>query len=167
MTAVMTAYAALFIACAATDVLSLRIPNVLVGALIALFVFVCVVHPPQSIWWAHVVPAVIAFGLGAAIFFTGQMGGGDVKLFTAAVLWVGLPKLGFFLISLGVYGMIALLVFSVFRRQVVGVLAWASVRLGRPIPTPASLETGQSIPYGVVIAASALMIGPGLTGGMQ
>ena len=163
----MTAYVALFIACAATDVLSLRIPNVLVGALIALFLFVCVVHAPQSIWWSHVVPAVIAFGLGATLFFTGYMGGGDVKLFAVAVLWVGLPKLGFFLVSLGVFGMIAILVFSVYRQQVVGVLAWASGRLGRPIPTPASLETGQFIPYGVVIAASAVMMGPGLTGGMQ
>jgi len=165
MTAVMAAYAALFIACAATDVLSLRIPNVFVGALIALFVFVCIVHPRASIWTAHVAPALVAFVFGAAIFFAGKMGGGDVKLLTAAVLWVGLPKLGFFLISLAIYGMMAILVFSVFRRQVVGVLAWASVRIGRPIPTPVSLETGQSIPYGVVIAAAALMVGPGLNGG--
>jgi len=158
MTAVMMAYAALLIACAATDVLTLRIPNILVGAIVALFVFVCVVNPPPSILWAHVMPAAVAFALGAAIFFAGKMGGGDVKLLTAAVLWVGLPKLGFFLISLALYGMIAILVFSVFRRQVVGVLAWTSVRIGHPIPTPVSLETGQSIPYGVVIAAAALMM---------
>ena len=165
--AVTVAYAALFIAGAVTDILQLRIPNAIVVALVALFVFACVMSPPKSVLWAHVAPAAVVFVLAAIPFFLDKLGGGDVKLLTAAVLWVGLPKLGFFLISLAIYGMISILVFAVFRQQVVGVLAWASVRIGRTIPTPVSLQTGKSIPYGVVIAAAALMVGPGLTGGVQ
>lgn len=165
--AVTVVYAALFIASAVTDVLRLQIPNAFVGALVVLFVFVCIVSPPKSILWGHVMPAVIVFALAAGVFFLDKMGGGDVKLLTAAVLWVGLPALGPFLIALAVHGAIAILIFAVFRTQVVAALAWTGTRLGRAIPIPASLETGKSIPYGVVIAAAALMIGPGLTGGVK
>jgi Flp pilus assembly protein protease CpaA len=166
MTAVTMAYVALFIASAATDVLELRIPNAFVAALILLFAWVCVVDPPKSIFWVHVAPAVVVFALAAIPFFFNKFGGGDVKLLAVAVLWVGLPSLGVFFILLAVYGLIALFVFAVLRMQVVAALAWTGARLGRAIPVPASLQTGKSIPYGVVIAAAALTIGPGLTRGV-
>lgn len=167
MTAVTMAYAALFIASAVTDVVDLRIPNAFVVALVLLFVLVCVVEPPKSIVWLHVAPAAVVFALAAGLFFFDKFGGGDVKLLTTAVLWVGLSSLGVFFISLAVYGLIAHLVFAVFRTQVVAALGWTGSRLGRAIPVPASLQTGKSIPYGVVIAAAALMAGPGVTGGMK
>lgn len=166
MAAVTAAYAALFIASAVTDVLQLRIPNAFVAALVLLFVFVCIVAPPKSIFWAHVAPAIVVFALAAIPFFFNAFGGGDVKLLAAAVLWVGLPSLGVFFISLAVFGLMALFVFAVMRVQVVAALAWAGARLGRAIPVPASLQTGKSIPYGVVIAAAALINGPGVTGGV-
>jgi prepilin peptidase CpaA len=162
MTAVAVAYVALFVACAATDVLWLRIPNMLVLALVALFTLACVLSPPQALLWNHVAPAVAVFALMTVLFVLGQMGGGDVKMLAAAVLWAGFSSLGPFLIALAVYGLGAILIFTVFRTQVAAALAWTGVRLGTPIPVPASLETGKSIPYGVVIAAAALTVGPGL-----
>ncbi|MBL9096918.1 MAG: prepilin peptidase [Alphaproteobacteria bacterium] len=155
MTAVAVGYIGLFIASAVTDVLWLRIPNVLVLALVALFALACVLNPPQALVWNHIAPAVVVFALMTVLFVLGQMGGGDVKLLAAAVLWAGFSALGPFLIALAVYGLGAILIFTVFRAQVAATLAWAGV------PVPVSLETGKSIPYGVVIAAAALSVGPG------
>lgn len=155
MTAVAVGYIGLFIASAVTDVLWLRIPNVLVLALVALFALACVLNPPQALVWNHIAPAVVVFALMTVLFVLGQMGGGDVKLLAAAVLWAGFSALGPFLIALAVYGLGAILIFTVFRAQVAATLAWAGV------PVPVSLETGKSIPYGVVIAAATLSVGPG------
>ena len=155
MTAVAVGYIGLFIASAVTDVLWLRIPNVLVLVLVALFALACVLNPPQALVWNHIAPAVVVFALMTVLFVLGQMGGGDVKLLAAAVLWAGFSALGPFLIALAVYGLGAILIFTVFRAQVAATLAWAGV------PVPVSLETGKSIPYGVVIAAAALSVGPG------
>ena len=109
MEAVTVAYVALFVACAVTDVLSLRIPNALVVALVALFALACTITPPKALLWGHIAPAVVVFALMAILFFMGKMGGGDVKLLAAAVLWVGLQALGPFLIALAIYGFIAVL----------------------------------------------------------
>lgn len=159
ITAVTVAYAALFVAAAVTDVLTLRIPNAIVLALLALFAVVCIVAPPKALLWHHVVPALVVFALGAVLFYFDKFGGGDVKLLTVAVLWIGFGALGPFLISLSLYGMIAILIFAVFRTQAVMLIGWTAAQIGRPIPTPPSLLTGKSIPYGVVIAAAALTTG--------
>lgn len=161
------AYAGLFVASAVTDILHLRIPNWIVAALLAVFVVACVVAPPKSLLLGHIAPATVVFALTAVLFALNKLGGGDVKLLTVAVLWTGMTHLGPFLIALAIYGMIAVLIFAVFRGQVTMALAWTGARFGRSIPVPASLETGKSIPYGVVIAAAALSVGPGVLGGFQ
>lgn len=160
-------FAGLFIASALTDILYLRIPNVIVAALLVAFVVACFAASPKSILLAHVAPALVVFVLTAGLFFFDKLGGGDVKLLTAAVLWTGMAHMGPFLIGLGIYGMIAILIFAVYRTHVAAVLTWAGAHIGRSIPTPKSLETGKSIPYGVVIAAAALSVGPGILGGFQ
>jgi len=159
MTLITAAYAILLIACAVTDFLWLRIPNALVLALVALFAVSAAVAPPPALVWNHIVPAVIAFALFAGLFFWGKLGGGDVKLVGAAVLWVGAASLGPFLIALAIYGAIAIVIFGYLNGYAVQFIAYAGAQLGRNIPTPASLKTNRSIPYGIVIAAAALSIG--------
>jgi prepilin peptidase CpaA len=160
-------FAGLLVACAVTDILHLRIPNVLVVALAVAFVAACIAMPPKSLLFGHVVPAAGVFVLTFGLFALGKFGGGDVKLLTVTVLWTGMAHLGPFLIALALYGAVAVLVFAVFRTQVTAALAWTSTQIGRAVPVPASLETGKSIPYGVVIAAAALSIGPGVLGGVS
>ena len=160
-------FAGLFVACAVTDILHLRIPNVLVAALAVAFVAACIAIPPKALLLGHVAPAVAVFVLTFGLFALGKFGGGDVKLLTVAVLWIGAAHLGPFLIALALYGAVAVLVFAVFRTQVTAALAWTGSQIGRAVPVPASLETGKSIPYGVVMAAAALSIGPGVLGGIQ
>jgi prepilin peptidase CpaA len=161
------AFAGLLVAAAVTDILYLRIPNWAVAALLATFVVACIVAPPKAILFAHVAPAAVVFAFTAGLFALDKLGGGDVKFLTAVVLWTGMAHLGPFLIALAVYGMIAVLIFAVFRSQVATALAWTGAQIGRAIPVPASLENGKSIPYGVVIAAAALSVGPGVLGGFQ
>jgi len=83
-----------------------------------------------------------------------------VKLLGAAVLWVGAAALGPFLIALAVYGTIAVVLFGYLNSQVAGLVLYAGAYLGRDVPLPASLKTNKSVPYGMVIAAAALSIGP-------
>lgn len=155
-------YGALFLACALTDLIWLRIPNLLVLALVALFAVACVVAPPPLLIWGHIVPALVAFAVAASLFYWGKFGGGDVKLFAAAVLWVGAPALGPFLIALAIFGTIAVVIFGYLNTQVAGIVVWAGAYLGREVPLPASLQTNKSVPYGMVIAAAALSIGPAI-----
>lgn len=153
-------YAALLIACAATDFVWLRIPNLLVLALLALFAIACLLVPPPALFWNHIVPAIVVFALAAGLFFWGKLGGGDVKLLGAVVLWVGTAAMGPFLIMLGIYGAIAVIMFGYLNQQLTDIFLWAGAHLGRELPLPASLRTTKSVPYGMVIAAAALSIGP-------
>ena len=55
---------------------------------------------------------------------------------------------------------IAVVLFGYLNAQVGGLVLWTGAYLGREIPLPASLKTNKSVPYGMVIAAAALSIGP-------
>jgi prepilin peptidase CpaA len=162
MAVVLAAFAVLLIACAVTDFLWLRIPNVLVAALIVLFAIAAWIAPPASLLMGHIVPALVAFALSAALFFWGKLGGGDVKLLGAAVLWIGMAKMGPFLIALAIYGAIAIIIFGYLNAQAGNLLVQVGAHIGRVIELPASLKTKRSIPYGIVIAAASLSIGPAI-----
>ena len=79
------------------------------------------------------------FGLLAAAFFAGMMGGGDVKLAAALALWFSPASTIKFLILMSIAGGVLTLL----------ILAWhrARKREGRP-----------EIPYGVAIAFGGLAI---------
>jgi prepilin peptidase CpaA len=137
----------LLVAAAIEDAVRLRISNflcagVLVGALIAMplagFEF--------ALWQNALVFAVL-LGAGTVAFGKGWMGGGDVKLMAALGLWCDLNA-ALTLIS-GIFisgGVLALIVLG--ARSFAP--AAASVR-------SVVLKPGGGIPYGVAIAAGALI----------
>ena len=101
-------------------------------------------------WWAAHLPlwpdigiqvaiAVGVFVLFALAFYTGMMGGGDVKLAAALALWFSPQSTIKFLVLTSLAGGVLTL----------GILAWhkAKRREGRP-----------EIPYGVAIAVGGLVI---------
>ena len=101
-------------------------------------------------WWAAHLPlwpdigmqvaiAVAVFVLFAIAFYTGMMGGGDVKLAAALALWFSPASTIKFLVLTSIAGGVLTL----------GILAWhkAKRREGRP-----------EIPYGVAIAFGGLAI---------
>lgn len=86
--------------------------------------------------WAVGVAAIVLV-VTALCFRQGWIGGGDVKLMAAAVLFLGAPATVQFLLLMAVIGGIMAVVLLVLRRRVA------------PRPT---------IPYGVAIAAAAIVM---------
>jgi len=99
---------------------------------------------------AGAVVLVIAFGF----FSQGWIGGGDAKLAAATALWFGFDHLLDYLVYASLFG---------------GVLTLAIVQF-RKLPLPAILarqnwilrlhETGAGVPYGIALAAAALVVYP-------
>ena len=85
---------ALLAAAAVTDVSSRRIPNQISVALAGIaLVRIGIALAAGAGWLAaglDLVAAVAVFALGACAFRLGILGGGDVKLIAAGVLWFGL-----------------------------------------------------------------------------
>lgn len=133
--------AALLVAAAAWDLKKREIPHAIVIAIALLAL---------PFWWAsglalwpdvalQVGVAFLVFAVFAAMFAFGWMGGGDVKLLAALVLWLPWQAVIFLLVIMSFAG---------------GVLTVATVlwsRMRNPTATP-------EIPYGVAIAFAGLWL---------
>ncbi|MBK8907619.1 MAG: prepilin peptidase [Rhodospirillales bacterium] len=157
---VVTLFLGLVALAALTDLTSLTVPNRICAAIAALYpVYAVAVHQPD--WLAAVGIAAAVFAVGAALFATGLMGGGDVKLMTAIALWAG-PEmvLEFMLVTAVAGGVIAILMATSLRF----VFAYAFTALGAR--DAGATVLGRSVPYAVAIAIGAfVVIGPPLLTG--
>jgi prepilin peptidase CpaA len=102
--------------------------------------------------------ALAVFLGGAALFARGWIGGGDVKLLSAATLWAGAPQaLGLLVVTGLLGGALALILLSPF-----GKFASAARQLLGPPDTPPSHpgvpEPAVPVPYGVAIAGAGLIV---------
>ncbi len=147
--------AALAIA-AASDLASRRIPNVLVltAGLVGLAVSAEVLHLVSGI-----AAALVCLCLTVPMWRRGLVGGGDVKLAAAAAAWVRLDHLFAFVLVVGLCGgllsLLALLRASAGERRLVRANATASLATGR---ITVARSAGTSIPYGMAIAAGAMIV---------
>ena len=99
--------------------------------------------------------ALAVFLIGAALFARGYLGGGDVKLLTAATLWAGAGGTPSLLVLTGILGgALTLFLMMPFGAQV----AAASRALLAPSITSADANAAKSVPYGVAIACAALIV---------
>ena len=86
---------ALLIAAAFFDLTTYTIPNLLPGAMVLLFAvfMLTLVAGDHAMGWReiglHVFAGAIGLLLGMGMFAVGWVGGGDAKLFAAALLWLG------------------------------------------------------------------------------
>lgn len=156
----MAAYPLLFIFpfvmlyAAVNDILSMRIANVVSVGLAAAFVVVALVAgmPPEQIL-VHVGVGLAVLLANMLLFHMRLVGGGDAKLLAAAAMWVGYDQLVPFIVYVTIFGGVLALVLLAYRRLPVDALPlpdWAS-RLHQP---------GEGMPYGVAIAAGALIVYP-------
>jgi prepilin peptidase CpaA len=139
---------ALLALAALQDAMMLKISNYICGALLLLGVAGAVIADPQPSLWENGVAFVLALAIGTFLFGRGILGGGDVKLFAATVLWFDLGA------SLRVLTWTAI---------AGGVLAVAII-LARTLPWPDAirsrmrvLQPKAGIPYGIAIAAGAII----------
>lgn len=152
--ALLLVFLALLVVAAVSDIWRMEIPNWISIVLAALFPVYAVVSAAPDVIIYHAVPAALVFAFGIALFAWGKFGGGDVKLITVAVLWLGLNALPVFLIALAVFGLVAIGLFIGLRRPLA---ALAARHLEARVGMPASLKEDGVIPYGTVIAAGAIV----------
>lgn len=146
----------LVIVAALRDATSFTIPNWISLALLAAFPAAALAMGLSlSQLGLHIGIGAAALVLGMLMFALGWIGGGDAKLFAAAALWLGWPAAATYgamtAVSGGGLAMALLGLRSAYLRPfVVTGPAWFS-RLAEP---------GESVPYGLAIAAGALMAFP-------
>jgi prepilin peptidase CpaA len=153
---VLIALPVLLAAAAGWDLASFTIPNFLQAALLAGFVlFAIALHLGISVIGAHLLAALIGLILGFALFAFGVVGGGDAKLFAMVLLWLGLKDLMSFALAASLLGGVLTVSLLALRRlplpQLLARQAWI-LRLH---------DDKSGIPYGVALAAGALIILPG------
>jgi prepilin peptidase CpaA len=99
--------------------------------------------------------ALAVFIVGAALFARGFLGGGDVKLLTAATLWAGAAGTPSLLVLTGLLGgALTLFLLMPFGAQ----LAEASRAFMGPSAISANHAAAKSVPYGVAIAGAGLIV---------
>jgi prepilin peptidase CpaA len=152
-------FIAAMIALAVNDVFTYRIPN-WANAAVAVGFFMCAgaaALAGAEIWWiSHLAAGAVVFAAGLLMFQFGALGGGDVKLLTAAALWVGMQGLLPLVVTVGLAGGALVLMLLFLRRNLMPLVAWASPRV--PQSWPRVFTPGEKVPYGVAIAIGAVLI---------
>lgn len=148
-------FPALMAYAAASDLLTMTIPNRVSLILVAGF---AALVPAGVVAWhdvtLHLAAGLLVLSLGFAMFAAGWMGGGDAKLAAVTALWLGFdPLLEYALLASLAGGVLTL-----------GLLAV------RQFPLPAFTlgwgwltrlhDRATGIPYGIALAAAALLVYP-------
>ena len=151
---------ALLVAAAVCDLMSYTIPNVITGAMILLFVvFIGIMAwSGETLNWneigLHLLAGALGLAVGIGLFALGWVGGGDAKLFAAALLWLGWHALFDYVITASIGGGLFTLLLLMLRRMPLPVFlvkqAWIA-RLADP---------KGAVPYGVALASAALLVLP-------
>ena len=137
------------------DLLTMQIPNRFPAALAIAFLALALLSGlPLPAIGLHVLTGLGLLLATFALFAFGYLGGGDAKLASAIALWLGIEQALPFLILTALFGGALSLVILGFRSVPLPgfLLGWT--------PAKRLHEKGAGIPYGVAIAAAAMMIFP-------
>ena len=146
---------ALVIVGALKDLTSMKIPNWISGLLILGFAPAALsVGLSPMVIAVHFGTALIALLIMMALFALRWIGGGDAKLFASTCIWLGFSGSGLFLLWTAIAGGLLSLLILLAR-------GWLQPHAsGAPGWVGQLLEPKGDIPYGVAIAAGALMAYP-------
>ncbi|MYN13500.1 peptidase A24 [Pusillimonas sp. TS35] len=149
----LAAAGAILLLLAYRDLSQRRLPNAWVG--LYAFLFLCYAGA-AGIGWAqvggHAITGLAAFTLATLLFALGYMGGGDVKLWGAIMLWAG-PQ-----------GAVTALVLATLCGALLGLLGWGAQRVLRRARRPAGagmlrmLTASRGVPYGVGLALAGIQV---------
>lgn len=145
-------------ACALYDLVEFRIPNGLTSSLVGLFAVWIVARrlAPAEIA-GHLIVGLVVLVCSAFLFRFRLLGGGDVKLLAATCLWAGPNGFLAHLLLTSLFA-VGVLWFIVIARWLY-TLALATVPRIGALPAPRVFQRGAGIPYGIAIAASAVVLG--------
>jgi prepilin peptidase CpaA len=158
--AVLGVYIFALVFAALSDLVSLKIPNWLTGALALAFPIGALIaaHGFANVDWLSHIEAGAAVFAGATVLFACRMlGGGDVKLLGAMGLWCGLHLIGPLLILVALIGGVFGIVVLGLRHPLVQTSIIAVLRR-----VPVFLTARMPIPYGIPIAIAGIMLAPRL-----
>lgn len=153
--AVVTVFATLMAYAAASDLLTMTIPNRLSVALaggFAVFALACGLPLPAIA--SHVAAGALVLAVTFAMFSLGWIGGGDAKLAAATALWLGFDiLLGYLVLAAIGGGLLSILILAL-----------------RQVPLPAFThgwpwllricDPRSGVPYGIALAAAAILVFP-------
>ena len=142
---------------AAMDLQTLTIPNRVSVVLIGAFFAAAVVAGLS--WQAvliHLAAGSTMLLVGIFMFSMGWLGGGDAKLLAAGALWIGFDQLAPFLVYVGLSGGLLAVMILAYRKSPTGTLVAAHL----PGWAERLRTKGGGIPYGIAIAAGALVVFP-------
>ena len=149
-------FAGLMATAAFEDIRRLIIPNGLVLGLCALWPLHAATAPTLTLAAAGTAAlyAAAVFIVGALLFSRGLIGGGDVKLLAAATLWAGPDETVSLLVLTSLLGgLLCLLLLTPVGALIAGARPILGGSPGDPAPTNRVF-----VPYGVAIAAAALIV---------
>ena len=146
---------ALTIVAGLKDITSMTIPNWISAALVVGFfpAALAVGLPPMTIL-THLGVGIAALLVAMLLFALRVFGGGDAKLLAATCLWMGLTGVGPFVLGTAVIGGLFSLFIILVRPRAQFLI------IGAPRWVQALMEPKGDIPYGVAIAAGALVAYP-------
>jgi prepilin peptidase CpaA len=154
--AALIGFAALMMVAAFEDLRRLTIPNPLPLGLCLLWPLYILTMPSWALALGSIGCAIIVFAFGVLFFSRGFLGGGDVKLLTAATLWAGPGGTTSLLVLTGVLGGALALFLLVPPGAHLAMLA-----RGKLGPVSADLPGNRlntPVPYGIAIAAAAMIV---------
>jgi prepilin peptidase CpaA len=154
--AALIGFAALMMIAAVEDLRRLVIPNAL--PLSACVLWPLYIAPAASVFGVvgAIGCAIVVFLVGALCFSRGFLGGGDVKLLTAATLWAGPGLTPSLLLATGVLG--GALALALLVPPCAHLATMARVKLGAATELQPSQRMTTPVPYGIAIAAAALLV---------
>ena len=148
-------FPALMALAASTDLLTMTISNRVTLVLAAgFFVLALLDGLTAGDIGNHVAAGAVVLAVSFAFFSRGWIGGGDAKLAAVTALWFGWAHLGDYLVCASLLGGVLTFAILEFRRRtlppVLAGQAWL-LRLHEP---------NGGVPYGIALAAAALIIYP-------
>ena len=130
------------------DAVQLKISNLLCAAILLVGIVSLALVGIRPSVWQNVLLLVAALTVGTMMFSAGKIGGGDVKLFAATIFWFNLSGALWLLISVTIAGgFLAMIIIGVRMAD------WSEAMQRRAV----ILRRKSGIPYGVAIAAGALL----------
>jgi prepilin peptidase CpaA len=148
-------FPALMAFAASSDLLTLTISNrtSLALALGFLILAMCCGLAPQTMLW-HLLAGLCVLAVGLVLFARGLVGGGDAKLAAVAVLWLGFDRLADYALISSLLGGAVTLAVLAFR--LVPLPSW----LAHDACVARLHQADGGVPYGIALAAAALVIYP-------
>lgn len=150
------AYAAIIVfvsvslAAALSDLLSMKIRNELILALLISYIVIAPLAGVQLDTMLHsALIALCVFVVASILFGFGWIGGGDAKLAAVTSLWLG-SLTQVYIVNAAIIGLVVTLAIMIIRNfQTVLTPRWPLCRK--------LLTKGEGVPYGVALAAAGLM----------